>query len=239
LALRRLPLRAMALCVVAWLAGACWGAPSLEDVRALQDQGLHVDAEAPLRALLAEAPDDPELNFRLGLVLARTGRPSEAVFPLRKATRSEEFGGQSGQLLAALLFEMRNFDEAIREADALIARDPADQTAWFVRGSAAEQSGRFEAALESADAILAAQPDNLDALALRGRSLSTLKRFAEAEATYRRVQQAGAADPARAASACLSLAQFLGEVRKDAAGATRVAEQCLASYRDDPSAPAS
>jgi tetratricopeptide (TPR) repeat protein len=238
LALERLPLRALALCVAAGLAAACWGDRSLEDVRALQDQGLHADAEAPLRALLGAAPDDPELNFRLGLALARTGRSSEAVFPLRKAARSEEFAGQSGQLLAALLFDMRNFDEAIREADLLIARDPADQAAWFVRGSAAEEVGRFEAALESADAILAAQPENLDALALRGRSLSALKRFAEAEAAYRRVQQAGAADPARAASACFALAQFLGEVRKDAAGAARVAEQCLASYRDDPSAPA-
>ena len=238
MALRRLLRRVLALCAAAALAGACWGERSLEDVRALQDAGMHAQAEAPLRALLVAAPDDPELNFRLGLALAQTGRPGDAVFPLRKATRSDEFAAQAGQLLASLLLEMRNFDEAIRESDALIARDPNDHAAWFVRGRAAEQTGRFETALESADAILAAQPENLDALALRARSLASLKRFAEAEATYRHIQQAGAADPERAASACLSLALFLGDKRADAKGATRVAEQCLASYRDDPAAAA-
>jgi tetratricopeptide (TPR) repeat protein len=224
----------LVLCVAAALGGACWGGRSLDQIRELQEDGLHDQVEAPLRALLADAPDDPELNYRLGLALARTGRPSEAVFPLRKAGRSEEFAVQAGQLLAAILLETRNYDESIREADALIARDPADHAAWFVRGRGAEQIGRYELALESADAILAARPEDLDALALRGRSLAYLKRFAEAEATYRQIQRAGAADPQRAAAACLSLALFLGEKRKDPKAATRVAEECLSAHREDP-----
>jgi tetratricopeptide (TPR) repeat protein len=231
---RSLLRRGLALCVAAALAAACWGERSLEDVRALQDAGQFGEAEAPLRALLAGAPEDPELNYRLGLSLAKTGRQGEAVFPLRKATGSEEFAALAGQALAGMLLEMRNFEEAIREADALLARDPQDLAAWFLRGRAAEQTGRFEVALESADAILAVQAEDLDALALRARTLATLDRLDEAEAAYRRIQQVGAADPQRAARSCLTLAHFVGERRKDTARAKAAAAECLKRYADDP-----
>jgi tetratricopeptide (TPR) repeat protein len=236
LAQLRLPRRAGALLLAVHFALACGSAPSLEEVRSLQDQRLYEEAEAPLRALLAEKPDDPELNFRLGVTLSKTGRKGEAIFPLRKATSSEAFAVEAGEALATLLLGIGNYEEAIREADQLLAREPGNSGMLFVRGKAAEQVGRFELALESADAILAKQPEDLDALALRGRSLASLDRLDEAEATYQRIVDVGAVDPVRAPQACLSLALFVGEHRQQTERAADLAKACLARYPDDPSA---
>jgi tetratricopeptide (TPR) repeat protein len=232
----RLARRAFALLLATLLAVACGHQPNLEEVRSLQASELYAETEAPLRALLARNPDDPELNFRLGLALAHTGRKGEAVFPLRKAAASEDFAMEAGQVLADLLLGMRNFEEAIREADGVLARDPGNAAALFVKGRAAGEVGRFEIALESADAILAERPDDLDGLVLRGRALASLSRLDEAEATYRRVREVGARDPARAPQTCLALALFVGERRHQVERATGLTAECLAQFPDDPAA---
>jgi tetratricopeptide (TPR) repeat protein len=232
----RFPRRAGALLLAAHFALACGSAPTLEEVRSLQDQQLYEEAEAPLRALLAEKPDDPELNYRLGLTLSKTGRRGEAIFPLRKATASESFAAEAGEALATLLLGIGNYEEAIREADKLLAREPGNSGVLFVRGKAAEQVGRSELALESADAILASQPEDLDALAMRGRALASLDRLDQAEATYQRIVEVGAVDPVRAPQSCLSLALFVGEHRQQTERAADLTKACLARYPDDPSA---
>ena len=89
----------------AWIFLACGPDTDrqLAEVRALQEAGQFDASIAPLRKLIARESENPEANFRLGVALQQTGRPSLAVWPLQKAASSDEYGIQGGLVLAATL----------------------------------------------------------------------------------------------------------------------------------------
>src|SRR5690349_2676017 len=79
----------------AWLLAAALLAPlapfgcgpgkSLDAIRAQQERGQYDETIEPLRALLREKPDDPEVNYLYARALIATQRPSLATWALRKA----------------------------------------------------------------------------------------------------------------------------------------------------------
>lgn len=127
-------------------------------------------AMAEADALLANAPDDPYFLELKGQILLESGKPQEALAPLRQAT---ELTGN--QPLIATLFghaliateDSSNFAEAQRVLKAAVARDRFNPFAWYQLGviyaangdmprarlASAEQqvlSGRMAEALNSA-----------------------------------------------------------------------------------------
>lgn len=135
-------------------------------------------AMAEAEALLAEAPDDPYFLELKGQILLESGRPLEALLPLRRAT---ELTGH--QPLIATLFghaliateDKANFAEAQRVLKAAVARDRENPFAWYQLGvvyaangdmararlASAEQqlmSGQAAAAAQSAEAAEAVLP---------------------------------------------------------------------------------
>jgi len=136
-------------------------------------------AKAEADSLLADEPDNPYFLELKGQILLESGRPAEALAPLRRAT---ELTGN--QPLIATLFghaliateDQANFAEAERVLRAAVARDRLNPFAWYQLGvvyagngdmararlASAEQqvlSRRMPEALQNAKAAQAALPE--------------------------------------------------------------------------------
>ncbi|WP_299195918.1 M48 family metalloprotease [uncultured Erythrobacter sp.] len=129
-------------------------------------------------ALLADDPDNPYFLELKGQILLESGRPAEALTPLRRATditRNEPLiAGLFGHALIATEDES-NYEEAERVLRAAVARDRLNPFAWYQLGvvyaargdiprarlASAEQqvmTRRFPEALRSAQAAEAGLP---------------------------------------------------------------------------------
>lgn len=136
------------------------------------------EARAETEALVALDPSDPYFLELQGQILLESGRPAEALEPLRRAT--EMTGNQP---LIATLFghalmateDRANYEEAERVLRAAVVRDRENPFAWYQLGTiyaargdmprarlaSAEQqvlSGRMTEALASAQAARASLP---------------------------------------------------------------------------------
>jgi tetratricopeptide (TPR) repeat protein len=173
--------RAVLLAVAAAVLSGC-GAPSLEDVRRLQDEDGNFSASVePLQQLLEKNPDDREVNYRYGIALAATGQPELAKWSLRKAMESEEWFERSADALARALLETGDYDESAQVCGRLLERKPDDVPTLLVRADAYIRSRRnYEGALADAGRVLEIEPDNVDALIPRVVALLALERVDEA-----------------------------------------------------------
>lgn len=129
-------------------------------------------------ALIRKEPDNPYFLELRGQVLLESGRPTEAVAPLRQAMR---LSGGAPMIAASLghaliaTEDSSNFEEAERVLRASVARDRRNPFAWYQLGvvyaargdvprarlASAEQqvmSGRYQEALHSAKAAEYALP---------------------------------------------------------------------------------
>lgn len=231
--------RAMFLAMaVAFVAAGCGSSidSRLEEVRTLQDAGQFNESIEPLRAILAEAPDLPEANHRLGVALVQTGQPSLAVWSLEKSAKSDEFAVPSGLLLASAFLSINAPEDAIRVSSRVLEIDPERAAALRMRSHAYLVAGQKEDALVDARRMREMQPDDYQAAVMLGSILTDLGELDEAEKTYGEVKDLGArsGDPGVAARGCLALANFYDVGRKDKARAEKQYLDCLASYPTEP-----
>lgn len=125
-------------------------------------------ALAEVDALLAAQPDDPYFLELKGQVLLESGRPAEAIAPLREAVARSD----NQPLIAALLGhaliaseDSANFDEAERVLRNAVARDRENPFAWYQLGVVYQQRGDIpRAALATAERYAM---QGQDAMALR------------------------------------------------------------------------
>jgi predicted Zn-dependent protease len=106
-------------------------------------------------ALLATAPDDPYFLELKGQILLETGKPADAIPPLREATK------KSGEapLIAAMLGhaliateKTQNFGEAKQVLKEAVSRDNDNPFAWYQLGIIYDQEGDYgRAALATAE----------------------------------------------------------------------------------------
>ncbi|WP_373489069.1 M48 family metalloprotease [Blastomonas sp.] len=107
------------------------------------------------RSLLDESPDDPYFLEIYGQILLESGRPAEAIPPLRKAVASTNaqplIAGVYGHALIATE-DPENLPEAERVLRASVARDAANPFAWYQLGVVyANRGDTPRAALASAE----------------------------------------------------------------------------------------
>ena len=112
-------------------------------------------ALAEVRSLLAQAPDDPYFLEIYGQILLESGRPKEAIAPLKKAVESTNaqslIAGVYGHALIATE-DPSNLPEAERVLKAAVARDAANPFAWYQLGVVyADRGDTARAALASAE----------------------------------------------------------------------------------------
>lgn len=109
-------------------------------------------------ALVTQAPDDPYFLELHGQILLESGRPVEALLPLRKAVSLT-----GNQPLIAAIFghalvateDKANLDEAAQVLKAAVTKDNENPFAWYQLGVVYEQKGDIaRAALASAERYL-------------------------------------------------------------------------------------
>jgi tetratricopeptide (TPR) repeat protein len=152
-------------------------------VRQQQDRGDFQGSIDPLRKLLDERPNDPEVQYRYGDALMQTGESGFAVWPFRKAIESPEWLERAGMPLTGTLIESGAYDEAIEISNRILEQKPDLIPALLQRAQAYILSRRhYEDALADVDHVLQLDPENFDALGPKAVSLLALQRVEEAAA---------------------------------------------------------
>jgi len=204
----------------------------MAEIRALQNTGRFEDSIDGLRGVLAETPELPEANYRLGVALARTGNPSRSVWALEKASESSEFSTPANLQLASVQFGLNNFEESIRASDRVLASDPNHREALSLNAQAHVGARQLEEALADTSHLLELDPDDYPTLVVHATVLAELGRKHEAEAAHERIKEISAAsgDADHAGHGCLAPALFakndLGALER----AEELYEDCASKY---------
>jgi tetratricopeptide (TPR) repeat protein len=161
----------------------CGPSDPVARIQAQQQAGDLQGSLEPLRELLEERPDDPQVLFLYGRALSLTGQPSLAEWPLRKAMEDPEWLVPAGIQLAFGALSSRNYASAIQVTTRMLEAEPENVQALLMRANAYAHSKRdYEQALADVDRIFELDPDLVDALEPRILALLGLERIEEAGA---------------------------------------------------------
>jgi tetratricopeptide (TPR) repeat protein len=130
-----------------------------------REQGQEQNAERTLRDGLSMVPDDPMLHHALGLSLARTGRPLEAVAALKRAS---ELAAEPrfSYAYAVALHSSGNVEDALRILERARKRHPGHRDVLFALATFHRDAGRTAKAMEYAEQLRRFHPDDGEAQAL-------------------------------------------------------------------------
>jgi len=227
----------VAALAIALLAAGCGGdiESRMQEVRALQDVGQFTESIDELREVLAISPDLPEANYRLGTALVQTGDPSRAIWALKKASESEEFGVRAGLMLASAHFTVNDFEEAVRAANRVLEINPGRAAALQLRAKANLGIHDLEAALKDTERLIELAPDDYMNRALHATVLFDMGRGEEAEAAHELLKEMGEAqaDPSLRPRACIATALFTKDFKKDMEEAEKLFRECVDKYPGD------
>jgi len=151
-----------------------------------QQAARYAEAETLYRAVLADDPDHPHAIYLYGLLQLGTGQTGAAVENLGRATslRPKHLAARLG-LGRALLVEQQP-GEALAAADAVLAQEPGNAQALFLRGTALSALGRAADAVPVLCAAIVADPANAAAHLNLGNALADLDELEAAEAAASR-----------------------------------------------------
>lgn len=125
-------------------------------------------ALSEVNTLLQSAPDDPYFLELKGQILLESGRPADAIAPLREAVAETNSQPLIATLLGHALVSTEDpkyLDEAIQVLRSALTRDPENPFGWYVLGTAyATKGDTARAALASAEQF---QLNGQDGQALR------------------------------------------------------------------------
>jgi tetratricopeptide (TPR) repeat protein len=148
------------------------------------------------KALVVE-PDNIRVRLALGEILQQEGRLDEALEEAAAVLEADEKNRFALDLRGRALRDMRRFDEADDVADQLLAEDPDDPKAAFLKISIAEQRGDFETAVARLEDVVNApegeleeSPGNMRVFLVHlGFGYQRLGRFADAAEAFARAQE--------------------------------------------------
>jgi Flp pilus assembly protein TadD len=101
----------------------------LQNAIALKVDGRYDEAEAILRDILEEAPDDPQTRREFALVLGFTGRFDESIEELRRVVEADGSFLEARNDLAMSYAMLGMIDEARKEFETVLEIDPANAMA--------------------------------------------------------------------------------------------------------------
>jgi len=225
------------LFVAVLFAAACGGGDlesTLSELRARQDAGQAAGTLDAYTELANRHPDHPEVNFRLGIAMMAAGRPTEALFPLHKASEDETLAVPAGIVLASALAQTANYAEALRAAERVLERDAENEAALLMRTSSAIELHDGKVALEAAEKLIAKSPDNPSYRLARAAALAESDRLDESEAMYRElVESAAEGELQPYIRSCTAYARFTRDKRKDVDRTVAVVRDCVERRPED------
>lgn len=156
------------LTVVATLASPST-APAVQDAaraRAAYDQAVALEADGNYPAALSllwaaagAAPDDADIQNRLGEALERIGALDAAVDAYERALRHRPDSGRSMNNLVVALVKAGRGPDAVRRAEAWVAAKPSDPERLFTLGLAQSEQD-VDAAMRTMRQVVAARSDH-------------------------------------------------------------------------------
>jgi tetratricopeptide (TPR) repeat protein len=160
---------------------------------------LYLTMERPLLAqeefqrVLAADPEVSEAHLRLGEIHAGFERWEEAEQALRRARELDPRNSVAEMQLARVkLRTQQRRDEALREVQEALKKDPRNHEALVLMGNLLAEQGKIKEAMETYDRALALEPGNPYVHAQKGLVLERLGDLAGARRAY---LDALAADP--------------------------------------------
>jgi tetratricopeptide (TPR) repeat protein len=159
----------------------------------LREMGEHLlasgDAPTAIRYLTEaeeKAPDDPRVQYDLGIAYDAKGLQDEAMRHLREAARLKPDNSEAYNAMGKIYADQGNAAEAALAFQQALA-NPMYQTPFlplFNLGLLAEKEGRSDVALTHYQAALKSNPNFAPALTRMGKILEQLGRRDEARASY-------------------------------------------------------
>jgi len=229
-----LPLFVLLLSILLAAAG-CDDGPSVEDARDLQAQGRFEASIEPLRLLLDEDPDDPEVYYLYGVALNRTTSSPVAVWALTKAAEDPEWTVRALLELATGHMQISNWDEVISAANRVLEVEPDNMAALGLRGMAhLNEEESADLALEDFEHMLDLAPDDAGAQVSRAAALLRLGEVEAAEEALAEIVAvtADANAPGAQSMLCTTGAVLLWE-KEEIEAATERFEACLVEFPRD------
>lgn len=161
----------------------------LREVHELCARGRYHDAEVLCRGMLKLQPNRADIRCQYGLVLGRAGKLTAALQQVRQAVRAEPRNAAYLMLLAEVLVQAGQLDEAIKAYERVLTLQPNAPNAIEARGTKAnllQRLGRLAEAETEYRAILAIAPQSIPALINLGNVLHELERYEDAVANFRK-----------------------------------------------------
>jgi len=154
--------------------------------------GLFAEARKAIAEALRLAPDDPDYNLGMGMVVSFSEDPSQAL-PYLKHYHDLRPQDPEGLLaLGAANFRAKDYDTAVGWLRQAVASRKTAPDAHYYLGRIARQEGHMEEATSELKQSLALRPDQPDALAELGQINVQSRDFSQAAAYF---DQALRADP--------------------------------------------
>ncbi|HEX4117310.1 MAG TPA: tetratricopeptide repeat protein [Rhizomicrobium sp.] len=152
----------------------------------LHSQGRLAEADAIYRRLLADAPADFQLQYRLALSLFQQQRHAEALAMINAALAFHPRQTEALMLRGTLLASSGRREEALADFDQVLKEKPGLPGALFNRAQILSEMERRAEAVGAFDRFLALVPDSVEAWLNRGAALQGLGRSDGALASYER-----------------------------------------------------
>ncbi len=159
---------------------------TLAEAQKLHLSGRAAEAEAAYRALLAAAPEAPEVLHALGVLLHQRGDSAQAVTLLARAAAAQPKRAEPRFHLGLALMRAGDATGAARAFGEAVALAPAWPEAHYDRANALRRTGAREAAARSYRQALRLKPDFLQAQVNLAQLLAEMGKPDQAEAGYRR-----------------------------------------------------
>jgi tetratricopeptide (TPR) repeat protein len=209
----------------------------LAAIRELHANKQFAESLQPLRALLDENPDQPEVNLLLGEALMRTGDSSSAIWPLRRALESPDHVVEAGILLGKAELASRTPRDVLNAVERVLEVEPENVEALGIRAQGYLKANRHEEALADLARVVEIDPGNLHVLVPRVLALIELERTDEAEQALLTANEILAASDREMGDSvrgrlCVANALFAFE-KGDLERASELYAECLETYPAD------
>lgn len=210
----------------------------LADAKLQQEIGSWTESVETLQSILDDEPDNGQANLLLGTAQIRLGQPALAIWPLEVAGRDPELADGADLALGAAYLRLDQTDAAIKSADRVLARNPADPIirggSLRLRASSHLKARNWDAALEDIDRLLASDKNDLEALTLMAQAFMGAERIDEAEGVMKRIwDNPELGDQPVAGRAGISLVKLYAYHREDMDAAQRQLESVLERFPQD------
>ena len=137
----------------------------------LLQQSRYPDAEASLRDVLAQNPDDSHALNLMAVVLYHMDRDEEALGAITVALRTEPDSDRMHAWKALILLALNKRAEAMEAAEQALALDATDPFNWTAKGSILASKREWKEAEACAREALELEPDDEQAHDLLSRTL--------------------------------------------------------------------